>query len=118
MGLVPLAWGGKEAFSWLVASWLLVPGRDRLSFVLSPIRCETATSAIVATNHTPSTTNRRRTHIRATACSIPVTSVPSFPCSSRRVPGAVPQWSIRCYADSHLEPVNAIGRPLDNPLGI
>src|SRR4051812_26699799 len=55
-----------------VACWLSVPGSDRLSFVLLPSACETATSATVATNHTAMTNTRRRTQNRASPYSTPV----------------------------------------------
>ena len=60
-GLPKTATLGNDVSSVSVAFWLLVPGKDRLSLVLSPIRWDTPTSATATTNHTPSTTNRRRT---------------------------------------------------------
>ena len=72
IGLVPFAWSGKDRSSVSVARWLSVPGSDRLSLVFSPSRWETATSAIVTTSQTPSTTKRRRTQNRAIPYSTPV----------------------------------------------
>ncbi len=60
IGLDPFAASGNDFASESVAFWLPVPGSDTLSLVLSPIWCDTATSAIATTSHTASTTNRRR----------------------------------------------------------
>src|SRR5262249_42082422 len=49
------------------ACWLPVPGNDRLLLVLSPVWCETTTSATATTNQTPRTTNRWRTENRPSA---------------------------------------------------
>ena len=65
IGLVPLACIGNDAFRMSVARWLLVPGSDRLSLVLSPICLETTTSATATTSQTASTMNFRRTQNRA-----------------------------------------------------
>src|ERR1700749_1216670 len=61
IGLVPLACVGNDCFSRSVARWLLVPGNDRLSLVLSPICLEMATSATAATSQTTRTMAFRRT---------------------------------------------------------
>ena len=72
IGLVPLAWSGNDLASASVAAWLSVPGSERLSLVLSPRRCDSATSAIVATSHTATTAYLRRTLNCARRCSTPV----------------------------------------------
>ncbi len=72
IGLVPLAWAGKECVSASVARWLSVPGSDRLSLVLSPSPCEIATSATVTTNHTATTISLRFTQNCARPYSTPV----------------------------------------------
>ncbi len=65
IGLVPFAWFGNDLLSASVARWLLVPGSDRLSLVLSPSRWETPTNTTATTIHMPKTTNRRRAQKRA-----------------------------------------------------
>ena len=65
IGLDPLAWSGNDLLSASAACWLLVPGRVTLSLVLSPRRCETATSATVSRSQTARTAKRYRTQNRA-----------------------------------------------------
>src|SRR5450755_2387376 len=79
IGLVPFAWLGNDFARMSAACWLSVPGNDRLSLVLSPSRCETATSTTETTNQTPSTMKRRRTENRPTAYKTPVTLQPPRP---------------------------------------
>ena len=64
IGLVPLACAGKGFCKRLVAWSLPVPGRDKLSLRLSPIRWEIATVAIATTSQKPSTHQRWRVEKR------------------------------------------------------
>src|SRR5215813_1534630 len=65
IGLDPLAWSGNDLPSASAACWLLVPGKLTLSLVLSPRRCETATSATAMRIQRLRTTKRCRTQNRA-----------------------------------------------------
>src|SRR5436309_151360 len=76
MGLAPFACAGNGFWRVSVAFWLLVPGSERSLLVLSPIRCDMATSAMAAKSQIANTTNRRRTENRATAYRILVMPPP------------------------------------------
>src|ERR1700744_6292519 len=103
IGLVPLACVGNDPLRMSVARWLLVPGSDRLSFVLSPICLETTTSATATTSQTASTMNFRRTQNRAIPYRTPLMA--RFPPSVRRSPQA-----------SHADVPRALGRSLAKSL--
>ncbi len=62
IGFTPLACWGKRWLSRSLAAWLSVPGSDRSLLKADPESCAAPPSPISSTNHTPSTTHRRRAH--------------------------------------------------------
>ena len=105
-GLLPFCRGGNWAASRLLAAWLSVPGRLRLSLVLAPIRCEAATRAATRTIQAPNTGHRWRAASRPTPCSTRATDADPTAIAPRRRPqraGVHPGCDdVRADGDPHV----------------